>query len=857
MRPDRWSRVDAIVDHAAGLPPSERSAFLHDVCGGDAGMLGEAESLLAARLEAFSDQTIETVESPRESDLTGRRLGRYSIVEFIGEGGMGAVYRAMREDDFRMQVAIKVLKRGAESAAAVSRFRTERQILAGLQHPNIARLLDGGATDTGLPYLVMEYVAGTPLLQFTAPLPIQRRLELFCSICAAVEYAHRHQVVHRDLKPANILVTPEGIPKLLDFGIAKLLDRESGETTVPLTGPGVRLMTPEYASPEQVRGDLVTAATDTYSLGAVLYELLTGKPAHHLDSYSPAAIQNEICAHEPQRPSAAAPDLDPDLDHVVRMAMHKDPQQRYASTAELSDDISRFLQGHPVRARKPALGYRAAKFMRRRRVPAIAAAASALLVLAILAGLGRLSERRGPADAALRSIAVLPLENLSGDPQQEYFADGITDALIGDLARVRALRVISRTSVMSYKGVRRKLPDVARSLGVDTIAEGSVLRAGDRIRISVRLIDGSRDRPVWSGSYEGELRDVLALQSQVAGAVAAEIHVTLTAGNAADVSRHKRVNLQAYDAYLKGRHQYSMEFTQKSIEKAISWFQQALVSDAGYAPAYAGLADCYYMLSNLYLPPTEMMPKAKWAALKAIEIDDTLGDAHATLALVRSVYEFDRDAAEKGFRRAIELKPSHLQAHLWYSLHLSALGRFDEALAEAAQAQKLDPASPAMNGYAAMPLLLAGRSDDVIRRMQPVTDVHPDYYYPYAMLASAYEQKGEWAKAIAAMEKAYQLDGQLETLAQLGYIYGVAGRIADARRALRLVSELSRRRYVSAYNFALLHLALGERDAAFDWLQKVETDRSEWFAMINVDWRLKALRSDPRFAALLRSAGLS
>jgi serine/threonine-protein kinase len=871
VTPERWQRVKEVLEGAWERQPRERNSFLNEACADDAELRSRVEALLTSDVNAgeFLAAAMDVSETAGaalaraidglpDRDLTGTRVDRYTIQGLIGKGGMGAVYRAVREDDFRMQVAIKLLNRGTDTEAALSRFRAERQILAGLQHPNIARLLDGGATETGLPYFVMEYVDGTPLLEYGAALPVRRRLELFRQVCEAVQHAHRNLIVHRDLKPANLLVTREGIPKLLDFGIAKLLDSAADGSTTGRTGAGGRLMTPAYASPEQVRGEPVTTATDIYSLGAVLYELLTGRRAHSLEKYSAEEIEKEICTREPRKPSAVVKELDGDLDNIVMMALRKEAGQRYASAAEFSEDLDRYLQNLPVHARQESLPYRGRKFLKRNRVAVTAAVLSAAVVLGLVAGLVRFQGSRGAWDGGGRGIAVLPLENLSGDREQEYFADGMTDALIGDLARIPALRVISRTSAMSFKGVHRSLPEIARSLGVQTIAEGSVLRSGNRMRIAVRLVDARSDRPVWSGSYEGEPGEVLALQREVVEAIAGEIHVTLTASNRARISPDRKVNLAAYDAYLKGRRQYLTDFTLDSVQKAIGYFHQALAVDPAYAPAYAGLADCYYTASNVYYPPTEAMPKAKRAALKALELDDTLADAQASLALIRSVYDFDRAAAGQGFRRALDLRPGDAQTHLWYGIHLAAVGRFDEAVTEVQRAQQLDPVSPAMNTYVGFPLYFAHRYDEAIQRMLPLIEMYPDYNPVHAVLALAYEQKGERSKAIAEMERAYALDkdSESEGLAQLGHIYATSGRTADARRVLEQLKELSGKRYVSAYNMGVLYAGLGDRDEAFRWLGKVEEDRSEWFALINVDPRLDGLHGDARFREILRHVGL-
>jgi eukaryotic-like serine/threonine-protein kinase len=875
VTPQQWQRVRTVLEKTWEQDVSERGEFLDRACAGDAELRSSVDALLASDEQAgdflaapptlpaeVGEATLVDAfehlaeccaqEFASTSDLAGKRLGRYTIQGLIGKGGMGAVYRAIREDDFRMEVAIKLLQRGTDTETALGRFRAERQILAGLQHPNIARLLDGGATETGLPYLVMEYVDGTPLLEYAAQLPVRRRLELFRSVCEAVQYAHEKLIVHRDIKPSNIVVTRGGHPKLLDFGIAKLLDPAASRSASTTTAGNGGLMTPDYASPEQRRGEPVTIATDIYSLGAVLYELLTGRRAHAVEPFTPEGIQKE-----PPKPSAIVRGLDPDLDDIVRMALRKEPERRYASAAEFAKDLERFLQNLPVHARPERMLYRGRKFFERNRAPAMAAALGGVLVFALVAGLGWFAPAPRSSESGLRSIAVLPLQNASRDRDDQYFADGITDALIDNLAEIQGVRVISRTSSMSIKSGTRRLPEIAANLGVQTIAEGSVVRSGSRIRLTLRLIDGSHDRPLWDGSYEGELRDVLALQEQVAAALAGEIGVALNASGQRRAHKSRRVDVGAYDAYLKGRHEYFAGFTQEGTEKAIGYFQQALALDADYAPAYAGLADCYYALSNLYYPPKQAMPKAKAAAIRAIELDDMDGGAHATLALVQSLYEFDRVAAEKGFRRALALKPSNAEARLWYGIHLAEIGRFDEALSELETAHQLDPVSVATNVYVALPLFFARRYDQMIQRLQPIADLNPGYHQPHAFLGLAYEQKGDWTKATAELEQAYKMDSEPEALAQLGHVYAVAGRTADARKVLRQLTRQSRHRYVSAYQFAVMYAGLGERDEAFRWLQKVGEDRSEWFSAVNVDPRLDGLHADPRFAAVLRSVGLA
>ena len=885
MTPDEWQRIKALAHEALECDTGKRAELLDRVCGGDAELRRQVEELLASEEQmgrflegSAANLTTAAALASIDESMVGRHLGAYQILREIGRGGMGTVYFAERADgQFRKRVAIKLVRPYLDVEDILQRFRSERQVLADLEHPNISRLLDGGVTAAGFPYLVMEYVEGLRIDEWCDRhrSSVADRLRLFRKVCSAVQFAHERQVIHRDIKPANILVTAEGEPKLVDFGIAKVLIPDTSKTLVQ-TMPGGRAMTPEYASPEQARGEPVGPASDIYALGVLLYQLLTGRLPYVISSHDPRHIATAIGEQQPALPSAAVlttnssspPDtvsaargetpqtlnglLRGALDNIVLKALRKEPDQRYVSVAQFSEDVERYLEDRPVQARGESYLYRGRRFLWRNRVPALALLLSASVTLVLGFRSGWFTRSADPA--GVRSIAVLPLENLSGDREQDYFADGITEALISDLARIQSLRVISRTSAMSYKG-RRSLPEIARTLGVQAVIEGSVLRSGSYVRIVVRLVDAPRDHLIWNSRYEGNLLDVPALQSRITETIANEIHVGLTTADRAPRSRS--VNLGAYEAYLKGRNQYASSFERESIEKAIEWFQRALALDLGYAPAYAGLADCYYMLSSIYLPPVEVMPKAKEAALKAIELDDRLGEAHATLALVSSLYDFNRSDAEKRFRHALELKPSDSKAHLWYSLHLVGLGRFDEAVAEVKEAQRLDPVSPSMNAYVGGVLYFAHRYDQVIQSLRSMSDVYPNYNPTHAFLALAYEQKSDWRMAIPEIEKACQLDRDQDCLGQLGHIYAASGRTADARKVLRELSEMSRKRYVSAYNLGVLHLGLGEREVALQYLQKVREDRSEWFAMLNVDPRFADLHSDSRFREVVRSTGVT
>jgi serine/threonine protein kinase len=509
MTPERWQQVKDLFQAAIEREPSERAAFLDEACAGDPDLRKEVESLLACDEKGSSliegpafERAMELLPCDQDESMVGRRIGSYKVLCEIGHGGMGSVYLATRDDrEYKKRAAIKLVKRGMDTNSILRRFRNERQILANLDHPNIAKLLDGGTTEDGLSYFVMDYVEGLLIDVYcdSHTLPTAERLILFRMVCSAVECAHQQGVVHRDLKPSNILVTVEGVPKLLDFGIAKLLNPELSSQTIEPT-PMLRPMTPEYASPEQARGQTITPASDIYSLGVLLYELLTGHRPYRVKNHTPQEIERVICEEVPEKPSTMIsrieeiikPDgtnrvtitpesvsktrdgqpeklrrrLAGDIDNIVMMALRKEPERRYASVEEFSDDIGRHLQGLPVIARKDTLWYRTAKFIKRNRAGVLAVLAGMILAL-VAVGIYLLMGR-----SQINSIAVLPFVNISGDPNTEYLSDGITETLMNNLSQLPNLKVISRSSVFRYKGEGQDSQAVGRTLGVQEEAVG-------------------------------------------------------------------------------------------------------------------------------------------------------------------------------------------------------------------------------------------------------------------------------------------------------------------------------------------------------------------------------------------------
>jgi TolB-like protein/Tfp pilus assembly protein PilF len=547
-------------------------------------------------------------------------------------------------------------------------------------------------------------------------------------------------------------------------------------------------------------------------------------------------------------------DLDRDLDNIVTKALRKEPEQRYASVEKFSEDIDRFLDNLPVHARRESLPYRARKFLKRNRVPTIAAALSAVIFLALVAGVGRFAGSRGGPDAA-RSIAVLPLENTSGDPEQEYFAEGLTDALINELAQVRGLRVISRTSSATLKGVRRPLPEIAKSLGVKTIAEGSVLRSGSRVRVTIRLVDAPQDRPVWSSTYEGELSDMVGLQTRVTAAIANEIGVKLSAPNQAQAAPQRRVDVGAYDAYLRGRRAL-FQASVEDIQRSIQLFGRALEIDPKYAPAYAGLADSYLGLSGMYLRPREAMAKAKGAAMHALEIDPNLAEAHVSMGVVRGWYDFAWGQAEEEFKRAIDLNPNDASAHLYYGQSLISIGRPQEAIRQVQLAHELDPLSSFVETGLGQIYFLSRQYQSAIQQLRNVIDSDPTFVHGHMFLGAAYLYTKQYGEAIKELEKAMQSDPrQPQSMAYLAYAHAKLGDRRTVDRYRRQLTDLSQTRYISGYLFAIIAIG-AETDNAITWLQKAYEDRDDMMAWLNVDAIWDPLRADPRFKLLVHQAGL-
>jgi TolB-like protein/Flp pilus assembly protein TadD len=753
------------------------------------------------------------------------------------------VYRA-HDERLDRDVAVKVLPSGTlADEPARKRFRKEALTLSKLNHPHIATVFDFDTQD-GVDFIVMELIEGMSLAEKlkTGALPEKDVAELGGQIADALEEAHERGVVHRDLKPGNIALTPKGRVKVLDFGLAQILRPVSDEaSTEAMTETHAVAGTLPYMSPEELRGERADHRSDIYSFGVVVYEMATGK--RPFEERLSTRLTDAILHQAPEPPSTHNRKVSPGLESIILKALDKDPGHRYQSVREMRVDLERMTAPVPLVApkrKRPLGGW-------------MWVAVAAAVVLALVA-VGAFILGRGEAPE-IDSIAVLPLENLSGDPEQEYFSDGIHDALIFNLAKIGALRVISRQSVMRFKDTDTPIPEIARLLHVDAVVEGSVLRSGGRVRITTQLIQAEPERHIWAESYERDLREVLALQNDVARRIAQEIEITLTSDEVARLSADRPVDPEAYDAYLIGISHWS----QFRLEKALELMQTSIEKDPDYALAYAWSAFIYVNLPYFApVNPAEVFPKAREAAMTALRIDDTLFMAHTALAAVLH-YDWQWLNAEREFRKAIELNPGDDFARLAYSMLLTQLGRHTEALSEIQRALELNPYSPKGRFFLGRALLLAGRTEESIQKLRETVELAPGVWLYHCILCNAYFEGGMYPEAIASCRQAIEVsrggsfsEGAPLARASLAKSLAESGEIEEARAILEDLKREREHTYFAWNTLAIVEAALGDADAALRWLDRGYEEHSMDMAWLKVNHHFRDLRDDPRFQDLLR-----
>ena len=785
---------------------------------------------------------------------TGTKLGPYEVLSPLGAGGMGEVYRA-KDARLDREVAIKVVpERTARDEQALSRFRRETRALAALSHPNILMILDVGEHQ-GVSYAVMELLEGETLRQRLrgAGVDSRKALDIGAAVADGLAAAHARGIVHRDLKPENLFLTKDGVVKILDFGLARTDTPESTDraaaTVTAATQPGVVLGTVNYMSPEQVRGQKTDLRCDIFSLGCVLYEMLTGKPPFVRETS--AETMTAILRQHPTLPSETDARVPAEIDPVVSKCLEKNAGDRFHSAHDLAFTLRSILAGSGVipARKRPWLPW------------PVMAAVLALLAAALLVGAfmyrRELRLARHDARETINSLAVLPLENVSRDPEQEYFVDGMTEALISDLAKIGGLKVISRTSVMRYKATTKSLPEIARELNVDAVVEGSVLRVGERVRITAQLIYAATDKHLWAESYDRDLSDVLRLHSEVARTIAKEIKVTLTPQEQSKLAVARPVSPAAHEAYLRGRFHWQNR-TRAGLLKAIEYYRRAIEFEPNYASAFAGIADAYtYLARQGHVSPKEAFPLANQAALKAVELDDGLAEAHGALAVIAFSFDWDWKATERELRRASDLNESYEEAHHQYSHLLMTLGRPDESLTESRRALELNPLDPILKVHVGWHYLMIRQYDQSIAQLKAVLDVDPEDYQALRYIGWAYTFRSLNTEAFTALEAAARpAPDNAQAMSALAAAYAAGGRGSDAKAILAELEGSRPQRFVSACDIAAVYAALKEVEIALEWLEKAYEERSPRMVELGLDPVFDPLRSDPRFADLVRRVGL-
>ncbi len=890
MADENWLQVRKIFDDALRRQPDERARFVNEVCGGDKTLFREVESLLSSldSAENFMEtpavaKVADVIEAETKNLESGKCFGHYEIIEQIGIGGMGEVYLAT-DKKLDRRVAIKILnEKFSRDESNLQRFIREAKAASGLNHPNILvihEIDESGDTH----YIVSEFVEGATLREIfnQKTLKLSEVLDISIQIAGALCTAHEAHIVHRDIKPENVMLRPDGFVKILDFGLAKLVEQKKSfvnpgddigrqnETT-----KGLILGTINYMSPEQAKGERVDERTDIFSFGVLIYEMTAGRTPFAGDSML-ETLANLINSEPPplSRFSEGIPD---EMQRIVSKMLRKNREERYQTMKGLLADLKnwreniasgeRMEKSYPPDARNTTKIGQATTgdtnlqtaeindgFTRQIKRHKPFAALTALIDLFAATGFGyRFFAGSAANTKQIESVAVLPFVNVAADPEMEYLSDGISESLIDRLSQLPQLKVIARSSSFKYRGENIDIEDAANKLGVQTIVTGRVARRGDNLSIRVELIDVRDNRQLWSEQYNRRAADLLIIQQEIAQNVSEKLRLKLSGAQKQEIAKQITVNPQAYELLLKG-HSYRNKKGTENKMKAAAYYQQAIDIDPAYAPAFAALSISYSDLThNSILDPKEFTPKAEAAARKALELDESLAEAHVALGLLK-LNGWDWAAAEQEYRRALELNPNYAKARRGYAFYLSLVGRHEQAVAEANRAKDMNPLSPSVNTNIGYALYMARRYDEARETLNNALEIERENPYTNGILAHTYLGKGMYAEAVAAFQRVIELGGEPGYRIYLGAAYAKSG---EHERAQAILKQLETGgNYISPGELSILYVALDEPEQAFALLERAYAAHDAQLQFLQVEPAFDPLRSDPRFQDLLRRVGL-